>query len=97
MRNLPIDRGLVKNVRVVVVATGARLITVRILRGISGVSDVECEAGPASHAISGIVRHHPRVALALAVTPAFCFVSSCSCSLIHSFPLRYARVVHTTS
>ena len=43
MRNLSIDRGLVKNVRVVVVAIGARLVTVRILRGISGVSDVEAE------------------------------------------------------
>lgn len=43
MRNLSIDRGLVKNVRVVVVSTGARLVTVRLLRGVSGVGDVHVE------------------------------------------------------
>ncbi len=43
MRNLSIDRGLVKNVRVVVVALGSRLITVRLLRGIAGVGTVDSE------------------------------------------------------
>jgi ATP-dependent DNA helicase PIF1 len=36
MRNLSIDRGLVKNVRVVVIDIGRRVITVRLLRGIGG-------------------------------------------------------------
>ncbi|PIL35120.1 hypothetical protein GSI_02908 [Ganoderma sinense ZZ0214-1] len=43
MRNLSIDRGLVKNVRVVVVAIGARLVTVRLLRGVSGVGEIDAE------------------------------------------------------
>lgn len=43
MRNLSIDHGLVKNVRVLVVDIGARLLTVRILRGLSGVGDVLAE------------------------------------------------------
>jgi hypothetical protein len=36
LRNLSVDRGLVKNVRVVIVHTGTRLITVRLLKGIAG-------------------------------------------------------------
>ncbi len=43
LRNFSIDRGLVKNTRVVVRAIGARLITVSILRGIGGVSTAEEE------------------------------------------------------
>ncbi|OBZ77961.1 ATP-dependent DNA helicase pif1 [Grifola frondosa] len=43
LRNLSLDRGLVKNVRVVIVAIGSRLVTVRILRGVGGVSVVEAE------------------------------------------------------
>jgi hypothetical protein len=36
LRNFSVDRGLVKNVRVVVTHTGTRLITVRLLRGVAG-------------------------------------------------------------
>jgi hypothetical protein len=36
LRNFSVDRGLVKNVRVVVTHAGNRLITVRLLRGIAG-------------------------------------------------------------
>ena len=36
LRNMSLDEGLVKNVRFVVVAKGDRLITVRILQGLSG-------------------------------------------------------------
>jgi hypothetical protein len=36
LRNFSVDRGLVKNIRVVVVHVGKRLITVRLLRGIAG-------------------------------------------------------------
>jgi hypothetical protein len=36
LRNLSVDRGLVKNVRVVVTHAGTRLITVRLLKGIAG-------------------------------------------------------------
>lgn len=36
LRNFSVDRGLVKNVRVVVVDVGTRLVTVRLLRGIAG-------------------------------------------------------------
>ena len=43
MRNLSIDRSLVKNVRVVIVVVGARLVTVQLLRGVSGVTEVEAE------------------------------------------------------
>lgn len=43
IRNLSLDRGLVKNVRVVIVALGNRLITVRLLRGVGGVNVIEPE------------------------------------------------------
>lgn len=43
LRNFSIDRGLVKNTRVVVRDVGDRLITVSILRGIGGVSTIEEE------------------------------------------------------
>jgi hypothetical protein len=36
LRNFSVDRGLVKNVRVVVTHTGTRRITVRLLRGVAG-------------------------------------------------------------
>jgi hypothetical protein len=36
LRNFSVDRGLVKNVRVVVIHVGVRLITVRLLKGILG-------------------------------------------------------------
>ncbi|KAF7344341.1 ATP-dependent DNA helicase [Mycena sanguinolenta] len=36
LRNFSVDRGLVKNVRVVIVQTGIRLITVRLLKGVVG-------------------------------------------------------------
>lgn len=36
IRNLSLDRGLVKNVRVVVIDVGRRVVTVRILRGVGG-------------------------------------------------------------
>lgn len=38
MRNMSLDRGLVKNVRVVVIGLGNRLITVRLLRGVAGIT-----------------------------------------------------------
>lgn len=43
MRNMSIDRGLVKNVRVVVVGVGNRIITVRLLKGVGGVSAVDSD------------------------------------------------------
>jgi hypothetical protein len=43
LRNMSIDRGLVKNVRVVVVGVGHRLITVRILRGMPGLNTLDEE------------------------------------------------------
>lgn len=43
LRNFSIDLGLVKNIRVVIVNTGSRLITVRILRGIGGANAIESE------------------------------------------------------
>lgn len=43
MCNFSPERGLVKNTRVVVTALGKRVITVRILRGVGGVSTVEAE------------------------------------------------------
>ncbi|EPS96288.1 hypothetical protein FOMPIDRAFT_39513 [Fomitopsis schrenkii] len=43
MCNYAPDRGLVKNTRVVVRAVGKRVVTVRILRGLAGVSVVEAE------------------------------------------------------
>ena len=46
-----------------------------------------CEAGPASHTISDIVRHHPRVPLVLIVTSVLYFVSYHTRSQIHSLPL----------
>ena len=36
MRNFSVDHGLVKNVRVIVTDVGARIITVRLLRGVGG-------------------------------------------------------------
>ncbi|KAI0769662.1 hypothetical protein BD413DRAFT_477220 [Trametes elegans] len=43
MCNFAPDRGLVKNTRVVVMHIGRRIVTVRILRGIGGVSSVDAE------------------------------------------------------
>lgn len=43
MCNFSPERGLVKNTRVVVIALGKRVITVRVLRGVGGVSKVEPE------------------------------------------------------
>ncbi|OCH88262.1 hypothetical protein OBBRIDRAFT_813740 [Obba rivulosa] len=43
MCNFSPDRGLVKNTRVVVVSIGKRIVTVRCLRGIGGVSVVDTE------------------------------------------------------
>ncbi|EIW63005.1 uncharacterized protein TRAVEDRAFT_113707 [Trametes versicolor FP-101664 SS1] len=43
MCNFAPDRGLVKNTRVVVMHIGKRIITVRILRGVAGVSTVDAE------------------------------------------------------
>ncbi|KAI0829617.1 hypothetical protein BC628DRAFT_1314525 [Trametes gibbosa] len=43
MCNFAPDRGLVKNTRVVVVHVGRRIVTVRILRGVGGVSTVDAE------------------------------------------------------
>ncbi len=43
MCNFAPDRGLVKNTRVVVMHIGRRIITVRILRGVAGVSTVDAE------------------------------------------------------
>jgi hypothetical protein len=38
LRNFSLDLGLVKNVRVVIIDVGTRIITVRLLRGMSGVT-----------------------------------------------------------
>jgi hypothetical protein len=43
LRNLSVDRGLVKNVRMVITGLGRSIVTVRVLRGIGGVSIVESE------------------------------------------------------
>ncbi|KAH9858385.1 hypothetical protein C2E23DRAFT_717968 [Lenzites betulinus] len=43
MCNFAPDRGLVKSTRVVVVHVGKRIVTVRILRGVGGVSAVDAE------------------------------------------------------
>ena len=43
LRNFSIDLGLVKNICVVVVHTGSRLVTVRILRGIGGSNVIDPE------------------------------------------------------
>ena len=43
LRNFSIDLGLVKNIRVVVVHTGSRLVTVRILRGIGSSNVIDSE------------------------------------------------------
>ena len=43
LRNFSIDLGLVKNIRVMIVHTGSRLVTVRILRGIGGPNVVDSE------------------------------------------------------
>ena len=43
LRNFSIDLGLVKNIRVVIVHTGSRLITVRLLRGIGGPNIIDSE------------------------------------------------------
>lgn len=43
MCNFAPDRGLVKNTRVVVMHIGRRIVTVRVLRGIGGVSTVDAE------------------------------------------------------
>ncbi|KAH9894981.1 hypothetical protein C8Q73DRAFT_644805 [Cubamyces lactineus] len=43
MCNFAPDRGLVKNTRVVVMHIGRRIVTVRILRGVGGVSGIDAE------------------------------------------------------
>ncbi|OSD03960.1 hypothetical protein PYCCODRAFT_1364875 [Trametes coccinea BRFM310] len=43
MCNFAPERGLVKNTRVVVVHIGRRIVTVRILRGVGGVSTIDAE------------------------------------------------------
>ncbi|KAH9929313.1 hypothetical protein B0H21DRAFT_700156 [Amylocystis lapponica] len=43
MCNFSPDRGLVKNTRVVIMALGKRIITVRVLRGLGGVSVLDAE------------------------------------------------------
>jgi hypothetical protein len=40
---MSIDRGLVKNVHVVVVVVGNRLITIHILRGMAGLNNIDVE------------------------------------------------------